>query len=52
MKEHPNRFKVYGTAARLAEMRKMINRPDLLSDRAVDMAYVILLDDFIHNENA
>lgn len=52
MEREPKRCKVYGTAARLAELHRMINRPDLLSDRAVDMAYVILLDDILHTTNA
>ena len=51
-KDKPKRYKVYGLAARLQELRRMINRPDLLSDRAIDMAYVILLDDILYKQNA
>ena len=40
----PKRYKIYGREARLHELQKMINRPDLLPDCAVDMAYTILLD--------
>ena len=35
--------KVYGRENRLAEIRRIINRPEQLEDIQVDMAYTILV---------
>lgn len=34
--------RVYGREHRLAEIRRVINKPDNLDDIAIDMAYTIL----------